>query len=321
MAGAASLLHTPDVLTIGPVRSTPNLHRRDRLKFWSHQYEAAGWDAREVDGREPIVSGQDLARALGRQPDRPVVLWTTGEWRWLLFLAWALSGLHDAGVPARDVWTAGNLRARWPLSYLNPERLGSFAERSAPVEARVRSAARALWRAFLAAEPDGLEAIRKNPPRALPTLRRCLSIYAALLPRVRVRRSGWLGLSAVDEAILGSLSTEEWRRFPDLVRLRGSWPYSGVLAAMCHFGELFVQARLGQWSEGPARAVERLRREDGPYRSSFLLNARGARLLERGLEHPRQMPTIEIGGYRSGEPETWVCAHSGTSWALKLLRR
>jgi hypothetical protein len=149
-----------------------------------------------------------------------------------------------------------------------------------------------------------------------------LSLHAALFPRRASRGRPGLRLLAFDEALLTSLSRQEWRSFPDLVRgdFKHCRPGAGVFGAICHYGEAFIQARLSQWSVTPFPAVEASKVEGGPYRSTFRLNALGASLVAGAISDLAVIPRIQVGGFDSERSEPWVCEVNGASWALKPLR-
>jgi hypothetical protein len=270
---------------------------------------------------DAIIDAAALARALRGSGDVAISVWATGEWRALLFLAWASDALRRAKVNPKRVRLAGDLRATWPLAYLNPERIRWVATRAQPFRDATRRAALELWEAFTADQPDRLERIRRTPPLSLPTLPKALSPFAALLPRSGRRGSSRLRLSAVDEAILGSLSQNDWRRFPDLVRSerRTTWPFSGVFAMIGQYGDLFIQARLARWAQGAAPAAERMPVGARSFPTAYRLSARGATLLAQGFESLAEMPEVVVGGYRSSAKRPWICHQQATSWSLQPL--
>jgi hypothetical protein len=320
-AGARPLIVVPDELSVGPSHRDPAKHRRARHTFWREMYERVGLSKYAPDLLGAVLDAPALTRVLRDAGRERVMLWATGEWRGLLFLAWALDALRRANVNPTRVHHAGDLRAAWTLRCLNPESMRWVARRAQPLRAAARQAELKLWDAFTAEQPSALEAMRRAPPLALPTLPKAMSSFAALLPRSARGGTSRLRLSAVDESILGSLSRDAWRRFPDLVRtdVRTKWPFSGVFAMIGQYGDLFIQDRLARWTHGAAPAVEQMTVRQGPYPSAYRLSDRGAALLRRGFDDSAEMPEIAVGGYRSSARHSWLCHQRGTTWALQPL--
>ncbi len=321
--GAALIVCVPDTLTVGPASRTPVRHARLRERFWQAEYGRLRSKSTEDDtAPDPgLLSSRNLVARILEGAGNRIIVWASGSWEDLLFLGWAIDGLRREKVSLDRVWLAAALTQAAPLGWAHPEQLKPIGGGAKPIRnAQVRALA-SLWDAFTFPDPSRIENLRRDPPASLPTLRRGLSLYAAFLPRAE--GPGCLRLSAVDEALLASLSEREFRRIPDLFRTppsRARWPTSALHAMLVHFGDLFIEARLAEWSEGRRAAVETRVAREPRYPTAWRLTARGHALLNHGLRDRFDVPRYAIGGYHSNRAP-WACIQSGRAWRLERLGR
>jgi hypothetical protein len=298
-----------------------------RERFWRTEYARVvhDWAIEDDTGLDfTLLSAHELVtRILGDARGR-IVLWASGAWADLLFLAWAIAGFRREKIALHPVSLASVLTQTAPLGWSNPDQLRPIGAAARPLSREVEQALAALWDAFTFPDPSRIEELRRQPPASLPTLPSGLRLYAAFLPR-KQPASRRLQLSAVDAPLLASLSEREFRNLPDILRKppsRARWPTSAVFAMLSHFGDLSIEARLAQWAEGRDAAVEaHAFREDAAnvrYRTAWRLTARGREVLTRGIADPVDIPRFAIGGYRS-EAAAWVCVDSGRAWRVEPL--
>jgi hypothetical protein len=320
-AGACPLVCLPDNLAVGPSSRAPHQHRRLRLRYWRAEWR----DTVRLEDKENLLppgdavfSAPDLARAVFAAERGRVLLWASGCWGDLLFLGWAVDALDRAEVAPDRIGIAGPRSATFPLGYLNPEQMARFGAMPRLLGRSQAATLRRLWGAFTSATPGPLAELRDGAEQPLPTLRRESAFYAALLPRLK-RRGSRLGLPEVDDALLSALSEREWRSLPDLLRTppsRARWPTSAVFAMLRVYGEFFIETRLRRWSRSPSAAVECVK-QPGRYPLAFRLTARGARILERGMEEAAILPRTQIGGHDVTGAGLWVCATERGAWTMR----
>jgi hypothetical protein len=323
--GVAPLVCVGDTLTVGPSDAAPKRHARLRERFWRTEYARVDhdWSIEDNTGLDLTLLGTNelVTRILDDARGR-ITLWASGAWGDLLFLGWAIAGFRRERIALDSVLLASVLTQTAPLGWANPVQLKPIGAAARPLRSEQERALRSLWDAFTFPDPSRIEQLRREPPGSLPTLPRGLALYAAFLPRKQRGRS--LRLSAIDEALLASLSVHEFRRLPDMLRTppsRARWPTSALFAMLSHFGEVFIDARLAVWAERRDPAVEaHVFREDTNvrYRTSWRLTRRGLDLLALGASSPGELPRFAIGGYRS-HAEPWVCVMAGHTWRLEQL--
>jgi len=323
-AGADPLVCVPDDLALGPSSRSPADHRRRRLEYWRQEW-VHGIQAGEEEWHDwPLANGPvaapELARAVFAAERGRVLLWTSGGWNELLFLAWAVDALRRGGIAEDRIGVAGPVTAAFRLAYLNPEQLKSFGAGAVALGSKPAAAAIRLWDAFTSDTPADLEDLRRDRSSPFPTLRKELALYASFLPRAVSRRRR-LTLPEVDEALLAALSEREWRSLPNLLRTppsRARWPTSALFAIIRAYGDLFIVSRLRRWSQSSTAAVECAQLPGIRHPFSFRLTATGTRLLQRGLPDHSVLPPTRIGGHEVGGKHLWVCAvDSAGRWSLR----
>jgi hypothetical protein len=327
-AGARPLVCIGDTLTVGPSDLAPARHARLRHRFWRTEYcrVERDWPIEDDPTIDlALLSTRDLVARVLEDARGRVVLWGSGSWADLLFLAWAVVGFRREKFGQGRLSLAAPLTQSAPLGWANPDQLKPIGAAAQPLGTELEEALVSLWDAFTFSDPSQLEALRSKPPAMVPTLQRSVALYASFLPR-RQGSSRRLRLSAVDVALLASLSEREFRGLPDVLRTRPSrarWPASAVFAMLSHFGEVFIEARLAKWTEGRNRAVEPhvvRAGADVRYRTAWRLTAFGRALLARGIEDASSVPDFAIGGYDSSST-AWVTVEGGRGWRMEPLGR
>lgn len=323
--GAEVVLEWPDNLAQGPASGEPREHRERRLDYWRGVYERAmpGADDDQISTalaelEDGYMSTEQIGSVVGHHAgERPVLIWSTPTFQDRLFLWACFDAVRSLGVD--DVATVepqvrDPIRAEeyLPLRELEVAELAEGLDTVLYPEEVYREAGADLWQTFATGSPREFAISIPHTEKFFPNIVDIGERYGTMFPRAEGEAARRVQLSEYDAALLGRLSTDEWRE-PTAVLGEEIIGRFGFVDDVVHV------ARLVDWSEKSADSAyvdDRKTDREGPFGGmEFRLTDRGTEVVDEGFEEEVDAPVFELGASRIyAGPTPWVKVVEGEHW-------